>query len=561
MHSLRRDFITYGLVVAAGLALGFCAPRQGWAGFRAPVPANAAVLPGASGQLALASLEPVSPDLDGAESVELRALRLSESRFEPPTPLPHAQATSLNEVETCPDGALFCDEQGATEWMAGLRMPDLPVHADPKVGRFVQYFTQSTDGRKVFRAWLKRSGRYRSVVAAALQEHLLPRDLVALVFMESGFSPTAVSRVGAVGLWQFMPETARAYGLVVESDYDERRSVTRASEAGAQHLSDLYEKFGSWELALAAYDVGYQGMIQRVRDTGSNDYWTLSKLDGGLPREALAYVPKVLAVAIIINNLDHFGFGDTHVDMPVPTAELGVSAGAEVSLIARASGTSVEHLHDLNPELLGESIPDRGRDFFIHIPASGLARARSMLPRLLDRQTRDGLERRVGRAFDWGRDEVPHEAAEADLQTDTEAGRSIFYRVGDHETLPDIARMFGTSVAEIVETNFLDPAAKLQKGMLLSINVRPDVMARMAHKRAASRLERQESATEVADIQPPPRLEGRAVLPHATATPLPHRDSTPAAHSSLTLRASSPGSPGSMAGIPRPPAHDHRDGM
>jgi len=484
--SVARGVCIYASVVAVGLPIGFFAPWPGAGEWRRLSPSEATLAPPSSGTGTSPSeaATPVPVDVDGAESTELRALRVTErSLFRQaapafaPAPLPLEQS--------CPPGALYCDEGGTGGWMSGLRMPDLPVHADPAIGRFIHYFAEDKDGRKVFRSWLKRSGRYRGEVEAELRARMLPHDLSALVFNESGFSPTAVSSAGAAGLWQLMPETARAYGLTVEADFDERRSVARSSKAATQHLSDLYDKFGTWELALAAYDVGYKGMLDRVRETGSNDYWTLCKLSGGLPRETSLYVPKVLAIAIIMNNLEHFSLSDQHVDRPFDTAELDVPPGASAAIIARAAGTSVQHLHELNPELLSESVPDRGHDFVMHIPAAGLARARVILPRLLDRRDRDGLELQVGRAFDWGKDEVPGQE-----ESGARPGSShvVLYRVGDHETLEEIARGFGTSVDEIVETNYLDAGAKLQRGMLLSINVREDVMAHIARKRAAARL-------------------------------------------------------------------------
>jgi hypothetical protein len=224
-----------------------------------------------------------------------------------------------------------------------------------------------------------------------------------------------------------------------------------------------------------------------VRDTGSNDYWTLCKMSGGLPHETSRYVPKVLAIAIIMNNLDRFSLADEHVDAPLDTADLEVPAGASIPLVARAAGTSVQHLRELNPEMLSDVVPSRGRDFVMHIPAAGLARARGILRRLLDRHERDGLELEVSRLFDWGKDELPAGAKGGEADPSGPADH-ILYRVGDHETLEEVSRTFGSSPAEIVETNHLDADAKLLRGMLLSVRVRDDVMARIGRKRAAARL-------------------------------------------------------------------------
>jgi membrane-bound lytic murein transglycosylase D len=489
----------YASVVGVGLVGGFFAPKQGPEEPRPSPPAEV----GTAGALsALSVATPVSADKDGAESPELHALRVDERLMfgEPP---PAVAPFAPPFVAGCPENAPYCDEAGAARWMSGLRMPDLPVHADPAIGRLVQYYTEDAGGRKTFRSWLKRSGRYRGVIEASLRDQMIPRDLMALVCNESGFSPTAVSSAGAVGLWQMMPETARAYGLTVEDDFDERRGTEKVSGAAARLLSDLYEKFGTWELALAAYNLGYKGMLDRVRDTGSNDYWTLRKLKGGLPAETAAYVPRVVALAIVMNNLEHFSLSDEHLDPPNETGDLSVPSGTSAALVARAAGTSIERFRELNPELLADTIPSRGHDFVVHVPSTGLARARLMLPRLLDRRDRDGLESEVSRSFDWGKDEVPvrAEVRRRDVDSERSDGEEarpgvVLYRVGDRDSLEEIARSFGTSVDEIAEANYLDPGAKLQRGMLLSIRAREDVLGRIMRRRAAARLKAPDPTVE-----------------------------------------------------------------
>ena len=404
----------------------------------------------------------------------------------------------------------------AGNWMVGLRAPDIPVHASVRVERFFRYLTESTGGRKLFRNWLKRSGRYHDVVARALHDRGMPQDLEALVFVESGYSPTAVSSEGAAGLWQFMPGTAHVYGLAVDEDYDERRSIEKSTEAATRYLSDLYERFGSWELAMAAYDMGYGRLTQRVQELSTNDYWTLSLVRGAIPDEALAYVPKIIAVALLLRNLDRFGFDEVSLDPPMMASELEVPGGAPLRIVARAAGTSVERLRQLNPELLTGSVPDRGTPISIRVPSRGVARANTMLSRLLA-HWHPGAEERVDDGFDWGADELlstpsrrtprisfwddpmggsPPSNASIDVPApaalDREAAEGsaaegetavVFYRVDDGETLPGIARRFGIRASRVVADNRLDPAAKLQKGMLLKLHVPRTALSRLASER------------------------------------------------------------------------------
>lgn len=288
--------------------------------------------------------------------------------------------------------------------LAGLRSPELPVPRNPHVLKYIRYFTESHEGRKTFTEALRRSGRFQEIFAKAFRERGLPQDLVAVAFIESGFSTEAISTAGAAGLWQFMPATGRAYGLAVESTLDERVSIWRSTEAAARHLSDLYERFRSWELALAAYNLGFEGLDRRLDEYETDDFWTLAEAPGALPKETAHYVPKVLAAAVVFANLDEYGFTDVERAPPIDASELEVAGGTSLAIVARAAGTSLRVLRELNPELLADVVPDRGEPATVHVPRAGLARALAMLPKL----AADGDERttQVSEDFDWGKDDV-----------------------------------------------------------------------------------------------------------------------------------------------------------
>ncbi|HEY8090581.1 MAG TPA: transglycosylase SLT domain-containing protein [Polyangiaceae bacterium] len=479
--------------------------------------------PGAGGAAPVSTQQSYGP-----ESSELRVLRSPEfEAFGERTGVARPQTSHPSTVcGTGPDRRL-CNANDADpgtlagpdgNWMVGLRAPDLPVHASVRVEHFFRYLTESTSGRKLFKGWLKKSGRYRDTVQRALHDRGLPQDLEALVFVESGYSPTATSSTGAAGLWQFMPGTAHVFGLAVDEDYDERRSIEKATDAGTRYLGDLYERFGSWELALAAYDMGYGRLTQRVQELSTNDYWTLSLVKGAIPDEALAYVPKVIAVALLLRNLDRFGFDEVVLDPPLTASELEVPGGTPLKLVARAAGTSVERLRTLNPELLTPYVPDRGTTLAVHVPSRGVARANTMLPRLLARWHPGADEERVDDGFDWGSEELlpapvrraprtsalwdqpyarpsPPRApfdADAPEAAEREPGDAdppdaetvvVFYRVDDGESLGGIARRFGIRASRVVADNRLDPAAKLQKGMLLKLHVPRSAMSRLASER------------------------------------------------------------------------------
>jgi membrane-bound lytic murein transglycosylase D len=347
-----------------------------------------------------------------AESAELRALRLEEGRLFPELGPPSV------DVQSRPVEGFSCEQPSydmaqsvefdipaTKDWLRGLNRPAIAVPRDQRIAKYIRYFAATPDGRQTFAAWLSRSGRYREIVATTLEKKGLPIDLMAVMFVESGCWPTAISSAGAVGLWQFMPKTARAYGLVVNSSYDERRSIWRSTEAAATHLADLHAQFNSWHLALAAYNYGYQQMVSRVEETHTEDFFLLANRSESLPRETALYVPKVLAVAVILRNLEYFGFDAIEQKPPISAAAIEVPPGTRLSLIARASGTSLRQLKELNPELSSEILPDPGGPMFVHLPTRGLARAKTMLPKLLDDADREHLDLNVTSDFDWGRDE------------------------------------------------------------------------------------------------------------------------------------------------------------
>jgi membrane-bound lytic murein transglycosylase D len=334
--------------------------------------------------------------------------------------------------------------------LAGLKMPDVPIPRNAQVLKYIRYFSESHEGRKTFAEALRRSGRFQEIIAHAFRERGLPQDLVAVALVESGFSTEALSTAGAAGLWQFMPATARAYGLAIETTIDERVSIWRSTEAAAHHLADLYERFRSWELALAAYNLGYDGLERRLDDYEADDFWTLAEMPGALPKETEHYVPKVLAAAVVLANIDELGFSDVERAAPIDASELEVAAGTKLATVARAAGTSLRLLRELNPELVSDIIPDRGATSTIHVPRGGLARARVMLPKLAADTTEAP---RVSDDFDWGKDDI-------------RSGRSRLERASAHVIEPRPAggrrtRRRGSGVAAAAEPNTVsEPKAK-----------------------------------------------------------------------------------------------------
>jgi membrane-bound lytic murein transglycosylase D len=246
---------------------------------------------------------------------------------------------------------------GDLGWLAGLEMPDLPVRWDERVIQYIEFFRDDPRGHAMFANLFRHSGRFRDMMGRELRRKSLPEDLVWVSMIESGFDPAARSSSGAGGLWQFMPETGKIYGLTIDRWLDQRYSPEVATSAAADLLGDLHRRLGSWELALAAYNMGYAGLAAVVRRYNTNDFWSLARTEGTLPWQTTLYVPKILAAAVVAHNLATFGFGDIALDAPFDADQVDVPPAMSLALVARGAGCDERDVEGLNPELRAGRTP------------------------------------------------------------------------------------------------------------------------------------------------------------------------------------------------------------
>jgi membrane-bound lytic murein transglycosylase D len=252
-------------------------------------------------------------------------------------------------------------EEDKPQWMRGLKLPELPLRWYPKTTRYLQLYRNDGRYRDIMRGWLRRMEVYRGPIEATLAREGLPRGLIYVAMIESGFSSSALSNRGAGGFWQFTPPVARGYGLEVSFWVDERRDLERSTAAAAIYLGDLYHRFGTWELALAGYNAGFHAVLTAVLRFNTNDFWTLSQLEAGLPWETTEYVPKIFAAGVVATNRKVFGYDEGIAEPPHPWVEVEVGAGVTFDAIASRAGTTVEELAFLNPAYLRKRTPpDRG---------------------------------------------------------------------------------------------------------------------------------------------------------------------------------------------------------
>jgi hypothetical protein len=304
-----------------------------------------------------------------------------------------------------------------SSWMLGLKMPEIHIENDPLVQRQFEYYTVGTVGRELFQAMLFRCGAYRDLIEATLIRYGLPLDLIAIVFTESGCEPQAVSPVGAAGLWQFMPETARAYHLrVKEGVIDERRSPPKSTEAAVRFLRDLHDKLvvynkdGVWDLVFGAFNLGPFAMAARAERAGGDvGFWDLVDAEM-LPDETVHYTPTVQAVALILNNLQKLKFAGVQMRSPQLTSDLEVPAGTRLSLIARAASTSVNQVRSMNLDISGDRTPAIP-NFAVQVPKDVVFQAGDTLKALIS--AKDDSDLCVPPSFDWGRELFSDEMARA----------------------------------------------------------------------------------------------------------------------------------------------------
>jgi membrane-bound lytic murein transglycosylase D len=262
-------------------------------------------------------------------------------------------------------------------WSTGVGPEwDLPNMDHPRVDHWISEFQNNSRMNERFQGFLDRGGAWALLMMERLEERGMPLDLMYLSMVESGYNPDAVSRAGAVGLWQFLRATGAEYGLVVDRAVDERRDPVKATEAGLDYLQRLHDRFGSWYVAMAAYNGG-QGRVARImRQTlgrekarSERDYY---RILSRLPRETQDYVPLIIAAARIAKDPEAYGFQPMNL-APATWEEVTFAPATPLADIAHMYDTTVEAIRSLNPHLLLYRTPNN-RDYTVRLPVGSLER-------------------------------------------------------------------------------------------------------------------------------------------------------------------------------------------
>jgi len=232
----------------------------------------------------------------------------------------------------------------------------IPLEESDAVLSYIHFFS-GENGKRILTAGLRRAGRYRPLIQRVLEEEKVPQELIYLAQAESGFLPRAVSNKQAVGMWQFVAWRGNQYGLKANKSTDDRLDPEKATRAAARHLRDLYNQFGDWYLAMAAYNCGPGCVDRAVQRTGYADFWTLRNLNV-LPTQTQNYVPLILAITIMAKNPKDYGLDRIEVDRPIEYDSVTLTAPTNLALVADALERPVSEIRELNPALLKGVAPE-----------------------------------------------------------------------------------------------------------------------------------------------------------------------------------------------------------
>jgi membrane-bound lytic murein transglycosylase D len=406
------------------------------------------------------------------------------------------------QLHTLALGSVVLAASASVAWTVGWRVPvepppmerildtvaeeaeavtwDLPVTHNESVERWIGFLTGRNSDRT--KLWLERKGMYGPMIRSELRSRGMPEDLLYLALIESGLSPRAYSKAAASGMWQFIAETGKRYGLEVSQDVDERRDPIKSTTAALDYLTYLHNRFDSWYLAAAAYNTGENrvGRIMREMfgtEKGTDEhFWQIAHR---LPRETRDYVPLMLAAGHIGKEPAKYGITELEYQDQLAYDQVWVPGATDLSLIARAAGVAESAVADLNPHLMRGRTP-ANRGWAVRIPQGTRVAFDAAFP---------GLYRtaRLAQAQVPRQASVAPSAATASSRT---AAAARTHRVRSGETMSGIARRYGVSAAALQAANSGVNPRRMRVGQTLRVPAAGSSVARTVSAPATPRFHR-----------------------------------------------------------------------
>jgi len=334
---------------------------------------------------------------------------------------------------------------------------EMHFELNDRIFSFIQYFT--VRNRDYTKMVLARKEKFFPLFEETLSKHEMPREIEYLAIVESGLDPQIKSRVGAMGLWQFMPATGRMYGMNVNADVDDRMDPELSTDAAAKYLKSLYRMFGDWEVAMAAYNCGPGNVRKAIKKSGGKTtFWGIYN---HLPKETRSYVPQVQAFIYILNHLEEHNFNLEEPTYPIEYEKFRFERALSLDKLSELTAICIKDLEELNPSVKNKNIPVSNRSMEVKIPrtkASFLKENLAWIGDSLGNQPSALIASNSAPSF------ISVEKAVANTST----GR-IAYKVKSGDVLGSIASRHGVSVTQVKQWNNLD-SNLIKVGQIIYIN-------------------------------------------------------------------------------------------
>ena len=338
------------------------------------------------------------------------------------------------------------------------RLSRIPTIMEMPYNNIVRKFIDQYTGRLRHSVsyMLGATNFYIPIFEEALALYNLPLELKYLPVIESALDPTAVSRKGATGLWQFMLSTAKRYDLKINSLVDERRDPIKASFAAAQYLNDLYKVYGDWNLVIAAYNCGPTSLNKAIhRAGGSKDYWTIYPY---LPKETRGYVPAFIAANYVMNYYCEHNICPMRARLIDGNDTVVVNKDLHLEQVASVCGVEMEKIKAFNPQYKTSLVPGNSYDCILRLPSEAALKFIDLGDSVYSYRSSELLTKRKTVEIDEAELEKQQNSARRSYfssrrRSSRSSRRSKSVTIKNGQTLSEIAEKYGTSVSKLRRLN------------------------------------------------------------------------------------------------------------